>query len=138
MTNPGDIERVATKVVPYYVVGVVDDQTEVPTESREPDFVEEEKPTRRPRPTWLGFIAAALGVATLVLFLVAMLVATGGDFPAGTILSYVTVSVSITAVITAVICLILGYQRRWAAFGLALSILANPIVLVAVFRFFGG
>lgn len=138
MTNPGDIERVGTKVVPYYVVGVVDDEPEISTEAPEPDNVESEKVVRRARPTWIGFIAAALGVATFVLFIVAMLVTTGGNFPTGTILGYVTVGVSISAAITAVISLVFGYQRRWAAFGLAMAILANPIVLVTVFRFFEG
>jgi len=137
VTNPGDIERVATKVVPYYVVGVVDDEPEVSTELPEPETVDHDKVVRRPRPTWVGFIAAVLGLATLVLFIVAMLVATGGDFPAGTLLGYVTVVVSISAAVTAVISLILGLQRRWAALGLAVAILANPIVLVTVFRFFG-
>ena len=76
MTNPGDIERVATKVVPYYVVG--------------------------------------------------------------TALAYATIVTSIAAAITAVLSLILGLQRRWAAFGLALGILANPLIVLNVFRFFGG
>lgn len=138
MTNPGDIERVATKVVPYYVVGVVDDEPEVFVEEPAPDNVESEKVVRRPRPTWIGYLAALMGLATFVLFVVAMIVATGGDFPGGTTLSYVTVVVSIVAAVTATLCLILGYQRRWAAFGLALAILANPIVLVTVFRYFGG
>ena len=140
MTNPGDIEHVGTKVVPYYVVGVVDDEPEVSTEQPkpEPENVDDSFLARSPRPTWVGFIAAALGVATLVLFIAAMLVTTGGDYPAGTRLSYITIIVSISAVITAVISLILGYQRRWAAFGLAMAILANPIVPVTVFRFFGG
>ncbi|WP_341953755.1 1,4-dihydroxy-6-naphthoate synthase [Salinibacterium sp. TMP30] len=136
MTNPGDLERVATKVVPYYVVGVVDEQPKVSPEPPERETADRDK-VIRPRPTWVGFIAAALGLTTLVLFIVAMLVATGGDFPAGTVLGYVTVIVSISAAVTSLISLILGLQRRWAAFGLALAILANPIVLVAVFRFFG-
>lgn len=140
MTNQGDIERVATKVVPYYVVGIVDEGPEVPTEQREPEDVpDEETPARRRRrPTWVGFIAAALGVATVVLFFTAMLVATEGDLPAGTMLSYVTIIVSISAAVTAVISLIFGLQRRWAAFGLALAIMANPIVLLTVFRVFEG
>lgn len=139
MTNLGDIERVATKVVPYYVVGVVDGETDLATEPPEDDNVDADSYlVRKPRPTWLGYVAATLGVATLVLLIVAMLVATGGDFPTGTVLSYVTVAVSIAAAIAAGICLVLGYQRRWAAFGLALAVLANPIILVAVFRFFGG
>jgi hypothetical protein len=138
VTNPGDIERVSTKVVPYYVVGVVEDEPEVSTGQPTPEDVNDSYLVRRPRPTWIGFIAAALGVATLVLFIAAMLVTTGGDYPAGTWLSYITIAVSTSAVITAVISLVLGYQRRWAAFGLAMAILANPIVLVTVFRSFGG
>jgi uncharacterized membrane protein YphA (DoxX/SURF4 family) len=77
-------------------------------------------------------------VATLILFIAAMLVTIGGDFAAGTLLAYMTVVVSISGAVTASISLILGYQRRWAAFGLALAILANPIVLLTVFRSFGG
>lgn len=139
MTNPGDIERVATKVVPYYVVGVVDDEPEISPEPPEGDDVDDSSYlVRRPRPTWLGYIASALGVATLVLLIIAMLVATGGNFVAGTTLSYVTIAVSVATVLIAALCLVLGYQRRWAAFGLALAILANPIILVTVFRFFGG
>ena len=141
MTNPGDIERVATKVVPYYVVGVVDDE-----ETVLPDDVEEGAYTdaddvpvaRRARPRWVGFIAAALGVATLVLFIIAMIVSSGGDYPAGTALAYATIVTSIAAAITAVLSLILGLQRRWAAFGLALGILANPLIVLNVFWFFGG
>jgi hypothetical protein len=137
VTNPGDIERIATKVVPYYVVGVVDNEPEVSTKPPEPNTVHDEEVVGRHRPTWVGFIAAAFGLATLVLLIAAMLVTIGGDFPSGTSLGYVTVVVSICAVITAIISLVLGLRRRWAAFGLAWGILANPIVLVTVFRFFG-
>ncbi|QYH34608.1 1,4-dihydroxy-6-naphthoate synthase [Salinibacterium sp. M195] len=136
MTNPGDIERVATKVVPYYVVGVVDDVAEAPSGTEQNSAPEAEPVIRRRRPTWVGFIAALLGLSTVVLFMIAMIVSAGGDFPAGTMLAYTTIVVSISAVITAVICLILGLQRRWAAFGLALAILANPLVVLNVFRFF--
>ncbi|GHD83427.1 hypothetical protein CLV85_1903 [Salinibacterium amurskyense] len=139
MTNPGDIERVATKVVPYYVVGVVDDEeTDAPVDGESDETVEpEETPVaRRPRPRWVGFIAAALGFATLVLFIVAMIVSAGGDYPTGTALAYATIITSISAAITAVISLILGLQRRWAAFGLALAVLANPLIVLTVFRFF--
>ncbi|MBH0025047.1 1,4-dihydroxy-6-naphthoate synthase [Salinibacterium sp. SWN248] len=141
MTNPGDIERVATKVVPYYVVGVVDDEeTELPTDGeQEPAPDAEEGPVvRRPRPRWLGFVAAAFGVATLVLFIIAMIVSAAGDYPTGTALAYAAIVVSISAAITAVLCLIFGLQRRWAAFGLALAVLANPLIVLYVFRFFGG
>ncbi|MBH0111008.1 1,4-dihydroxy-6-naphthoate synthase [Salinibacterium sp. NG22] len=140
MTNPGDIERVATKVVPYYVVGVVDDEeTELPTDGeQEPAPDAEEGPVaRRSRPRWLGFIAAALGIATLVLFIIAMIVSAGGDYPNGTALAYAAIVVSISAVITAMLCLIFGLQRRWAAFGLAVAVLANPLIVLYVFRFFG-
>ena len=139
MTNPGDIERVATKVVPYYVVGVVDDEEiDAPVDGEYQDAAEPESApvARRARPRWLGFIAAALGLATLVLFIVAMIVSADGDYSTGTTLAYVTIVTSITAVITAMLCLIFGLQRRWAAFGLALAVLANPIVVLNVFRFF--
>lgn len=139
MTNPGDIERIATKIVPYYVVGVVDDEEiDVPVDADSEETVEpEEAPVaRRPRPRWVGFIAAALGVATLVLFIIAMIVSVDGDYPAGTALAYATIVTSISAAITAVISLILGLQRRWAAFGLAVAIMANPLIVLNVFRFF--
>lgn len=141
MTNPGDIERIATKVVPYYVVGVVDDEeTELPADDEHGVSPEPEAApvVRRPRPRWLGFVAAALGVATLVLFIIAMIVSAGGDYPTGTDLAYATIVVSISAVITAALCLIFGLQRRWAAFGLSLGILANPLLVLYVFRLFGG
>ncbi|QAV71028.1 1,4-dihydroxy-6-naphthoate synthase [Salinibacterium sp. UTAS2018] len=139
MTNPGDIERVATKIVPYYVVGVVDDEeTDAPADGESEETVEpEETPVaRRPRPRWVGFIAAALGVATLVLLIIAMIVSAGGDYPTGTLLAQVTIVVSISAAVTAALCLVFGLQRRWAAFGLAVAILANPLVVLNVFRFF--
>ncbi|MEV8254345.1 1,4-dihydroxy-6-naphthoate synthase [Rhodoglobus sp. NPDC076762] len=139
MTNPGDIERVATKVVPYYVVGVVDDEeTDVPIDGESGASAEpEEAPVvRRRRPRWVGFIAAALGFATFVLFIIAMIVSAGGDYPTGTALAYATIVTSISAAITAVISLILGLQRRWAGFGLALAVLANPLIVLTVFRFF--
>ncbi|MBH0055034.1 1,4-dihydroxy-6-naphthoate synthase [Salinibacterium sp. SWN139] len=140
MTNPGDIERIATKVVPYYVVGVVDDEeTELPADGEhEPTPDAEEVPVaRRSRPRWLGFVAAALGVATLVLFIIAMIVSAGGDYSNGTALAYAAIVVSISAAITAMLCLIFGLQRRWAAFGLAVAVLSNPLIVLYVFRFFG-
>jgi hypothetical protein len=141
VSNPGDVERVATKVVPYYVVGVVDDSSDTPKEGSPPpeqQDTRDDNVVRRARPTWIGFIAAALGVATLALLIVAMAVATAGNFSAGTWIGYITVVVSISAAVIAGISLIFGYRRRWAAGGLALAILANPLVLVTVFRFFGG
>ncbi|MGV8877313.1 MAG: 1,4-dihydroxy-6-naphthoate synthase [Rhodoglobus sp.] len=145
MTKPGDIERIATKVVPYYVVGVVDEQqqpsadpSETNGDAESAEDVTGAAAVARRRPTWLGYLAAGLGLATFVLFIVAMIVAIGGDFLAGTALAYSTIAVSIIAIVCATICLIFGYQRRWAAFGLCLAILANPIVLVSVFRLFGG
>lgn len=137
MTNPGDIERIATKVVPYYVVGVVEEEPEISSEPPEPDNVDDSYLVRPKRPTWLGFVAAALGLATLVLLIVAIVMSIQGSLVAGTWLSYSTIIVSIAGIITAVVSLILGYQRRWAAFGLAMAILANPLALLTVFRFFG-
>jgi len=138
VTNPGDIERIATKVVPYVVVGVVEDETETPTPSQEEAEATSQPVVERRRPTWLGFLAAGLGIATLVLFIIAMIVSTGGDAAAGTVLSYATIVTSFSAVITALISLVLGYRRRWAAYGFALGVLANPLLLVTVFRLFEG
>lgn len=137
MTNPGDIERVATKVVPYYVVGVVSEDVDAPTDNEEEAVFEPEPRIRWKRPRWVGFVAAALGLATLVLFIIAMIVSAGGDFSAGTSIAYTAIVVSISAAITAVLCLAFGLQRRWAAFGLALAILANPIIVLNVLRFLG-
>lgn len=141
MTNPGDIERVATKVVPYYVVGVVEDE-EIDGQSQNENGVAPEPATetttRRQRPTWVGYIAAVFGLATVVLFVISMIVSAGGDYFEGTMLAYSTIVMSISAAITGILCLILGLQRRWAAFGLALGILANPLLVLIVFRFFGG
>lgn len=129
MTEPGAVERVPLKVVPYFV-----QETEP---EPEPEIVVEEEPTRRRRP-FVGIGSLVLAFLSVVLTVCGIVVASGSDFVAGTVLAYAAIGTGILAIIAALVALIGGLGRRWAVAGLIIAIVTNPLVLLYALQFVNG
>jgi hypothetical protein len=86
----------------------------------------------------VGLAAAVLAIATIVVHVVAIVVASGGDFPASTILGYLAIALSVLAVAGGVTAAILDRGRRIGVIAAVIGVLANPWVLLVVLRFFSG
>ena len=132
---PGQVERVPLKVVPIYLQPI-EEEPEAPDVPDE-ELVEEE---RAPKPRTPVFAAAAglLALATVVVHITAIVVATGGDFPTGTFLGYLAIGLSGLAVVVGAVAIIWGRYRAWAIAAVVLAVLANPVVLLVVLRFLSG
>jgi hypothetical protein len=99
----------------------------------------ESEPTRPAVPRWIvGVAALVFAVATIVVHIVGIVVASGGDWEAGTALGYVAIGTSILGFAVGVVAVVLGRGRVLGVVAVVLSILANPFVLLQVLNFFGG
>lgn len=133
VTSGEDLEQVPLKVVPMYVEGPAP-APETPDDDS-PEL--EVAPERRWRPI-VGAAALLLAVATAVMHGIAVNVASNGDAPAGTTLAYVAIALSALAVLAGLVALIANLGRRVGAAAIVLGVLANPVVLLWVLRWFGG
>ena len=129
MTSPdsppaAEVERVPLKVVPIYVQPIEDEP-----EPLDEVVAEEPAPRRRP-PAWIAAVVLALG--TIGAHIAAIVVASAGDFPMGTLLGYVAIGLSLLAVVAGVIAAILGRGRTWGMVAAVIAVLANPFVLLTV------
>lgn len=126
MSEPGSVERVPLKVVPYYVEPLPVDET---TEPPEIEVVPE--PATTPL---VGLVAALLALATIIVHAVAITVATAGDFATATVLGYVAIGLSIAAVLGGVFAAITQRGRRIGIGAAIVAIVANPFVLLSLLR----
>ena len=129
MTSPdspsaAEVERVPLKVVPIYVQPIEEEPELV-----EEVVVEEPAPRRRP-PVWIAAVVFAL--ATIGVHIAAIVVASAGDFPTGTLLGYIAIVLSVLAVVAALVAVVLGRGRLWAILAAIVAVLANPFVLLTV------
>ncbi|CAN5256780.1 hypothetical protein BH09ACT5_BH09ACT5_10610 [soil metagenome] len=132
----GEVERVPLKVVPIYVQPLEDEPLEDEPLLDEP-LVEEETAKKRRTPAF-ALATALLTAGTVAVHVAAIVVASGGDYPDGTLLAYVAVGLSVLAVITGVVAGIRGPARGWVIAAVVLAVLANPVVLLSVLRFLSG
>ncbi len=135
MTSPdspsaAEVERVPLKVVPIYVQPIDDEPEPV-----EEVVVEEPAPPRRP-PVWIAAVVLALG--TIGVHIAAIVVASAGDFPTGTLLGYVAIGLSLLSVIAGVVAAILGRGRTWGIVAAVIAVLANPFVLLTLLTWLSG
>jgi hypothetical protein len=105
----------------------------------------EEEPTpapvaarRFPFRSILGVAAALVAVATVVIHIVGISVATAGDWEAGTTLGYVANAASILGILLGAIATVLGLGRAWGIAAIVVSVFANPFLLVQLFAFIEG
>jgi hypothetical protein len=134
VTEPGEIEHVAPKVVPYYVTGFDEEYVE-PQVDPEP-VVEPEQPKRTtgvPR-ALVGMIALGLAVVMAVLHVVGIVVASGNDYGTATAIAWVAIVISGVAVLGGVAAIILRRGRGWGIAAIVLGVLANPVILLYLLR----
>jgi hypothetical protein len=128
--SAAEVERVPLKVVPIYVQPIDDEPEPV-----EEVVVEEPAPPRRP-PVWIAAVVLALG--TIGVHIAAIVVASAGDFPTGTLLGYVAIGLSLLSVIAGVVAAILGRGRTWGIVAAVIAVLANPFVLLTLLTWLSG
>ena len=131
MTEPDAIERVPTKVVPYYVVGY--DEETIPAGP-------ETEPVELSRiPTALvGIVALGFAVITAVVQVIAIVTASAHDFEQGTVLAWSAIVLSVFAVAGGVVAIILRRGRRWGVVAIVLGVIGNPFILLVVLSFVRG
>lgn len=96
-----------------------------------------DEPERR-KTAVLGIAAAVLGVSTVAALVTAIVIASTGDWGVATLVAYAAIGLSALSVLGGVIAAIVGLGRRSGVIAVVLGILANPLVLLTVLRFFGG
>ena len=93
-------------------------------------------PDRRRSPA-LGVLALVSLIASIVVQVVAIAVASAGDYVSGTALAIAAIALSGVAVLTGLIALIIGRGRILGIICVVLGILTNPLLLVAVLGYLG-
>lgn len=88
------------------------------------------RPRRHPR--WPGLLSVALGVLTAVLTGVGVAVASDGGFVVATAIAWTAVAVSVAGVVLGVAAVVARLGRRWGVAGIALCLLADPLILTAL------
>lgn len=92
---------------------------------------------RRPRP-WVGALAITLGLAAAIVQVVAITTASDGGFEAGIVLGYLAITIAIAAVIAGIAAIIVRRGRRTGVIGIVIGLVANPLLLLVILRFFAG
>ncbi len=87
-------------------------------------------PAPRRRPRWPGVLAAVLGLLTAAGLISGIVLATSGLFELATWVAWATTGVSAAAVLLGLGALIGRLGRGWAAIGVLLGVIANPLLLV--------
>ena len=139
MTTPDDatsteVERVPLKVVPIYV------QPFEPEPELEPEDEAEvvEEPAAPRRAPWVGVVSVLLAVATVVVLIFAVSVATDGALATGSTLAWVGIALSIAAVLTGLTAIIVRRGTLWGIIGIVLGLFANPFVLLSLLQLASG
>jgi hypothetical protein len=95
--------------------------------------------TRRHSPRWvIGAVSLAIAVATVILHIVAVSIASGGDWAAGTVVGYVAIGTSILGIAVGALAILLSRGRGLGIVAVVVSILANPYLLLQLLNFFSG
>ncbi|MBX3099415.1 MAG: hypothetical protein KF761_07510 [Salinibacterium sp.] len=135
-TTMGEVERVPLKVVPIFVTPIEPEPESEPPEDAD-DLVVDEPEPRRPTLALLT-TSVLLALATVGVHISAIVIATAGDYPTGTVLGYVAIGLSVLAVTVGVIAAVVGRGRLWAILAASVAVLANPFLLLVVLRFLSG
>ena len=104
--------------------------------SPSPDETKYASLDRRRSPA-LGVLALVALIASIVVQVVAIAVASAGDYVPGTALAIAAIALSGVAVLTGLIALIIGRGRILGIISVVLGLLTNPLLLVAVLGYLG-
>lgn len=116
----------------------IDEQlVELPPDQAEPPTEPTATSPRVPWP-WIGALSIVLGVVAAVMQIAAIVGATDGDLERGIVLGYLAIILAIAAVLAGIAAVIVRRGRRLGIAGILVGILANPLVLLGILRFFDG
>ena len=87
--------------------------------------------------TKLGLTAFVLALVAVLIEVWAMAVGNAQYYFGATVLAWLVIALSAFTFLTALIALVLKRNRGFAVAAMIVSVLANPLVLVAVFEFVG-
>jgi hypothetical protein len=139
VTLPGEIEPVTTKVVPFFVTGYESDPVEDDDDVTQSDPPKRERPRRSAgRSSLVGQAALGAALATIVVHMSAVVVASSGAFIAGSVLAWVAIAFSILAVLTGLVAVVGRFGRSWGVGAIVLGLFANPFLLLRLLDFVGG
>lgn len=110
---------------------------ELPPESAQAPPEPTVESQRGPWP-WVGVLAIVLAVSAGIAQIAAINGAAGGDLELGIVLGYLAISLAIAAVLAGVAAIVARRGRRAGVVGIVLGLVANPLVLLAILRFFDG
>lgn len=96
--------------------------------------VEPVETNRHPR---LGPLSLALAAACLLTEIIAVVLASRGEYLAATVMAYALIILTVTSFLLGLIAVITGRGRRWGGAGMIVSVAANPLVAIAVLGFLG-
>lgn len=134
MVEPGSGERVPLKVVPIFIDEPVVAERAEAGSAEHPDAPPQQP--RRKTPL-LGAVALSTAVIAGVLQGVAIAQATVGDYLAATVLAYASAAVAVLAVVVGVVAIVMHRGRRLGVAAAVMGLIANPLVLLALFRVLG-
>ena len=89
------------------------------------------------RPWPLGLIAMVLTVLVIVAQIVAVSLMTSGQFGPATVLAEILAFATVLPLVVGVLAIIRNRWRSWGIVAVVVSIMTNPLVLIAVLDFFG-
>jgi hypothetical protein len=92
----------------------------------------------RTRPRWPGILSFVLAGVTLAGLVTGIALATSDLFLAATYTAWAAIGASVLAVLAAVVALVGRFGSGWAAAGLILGVIANPLVLTMALDLIGG
>jgi hypothetical protein len=92
----------------------------------------------RGRPRWPGVLSFVLAVLTVAGLVTGIVLATSDVYLAATYAAWAGIGASALAVLTAIVALIARFGSGWAAAGLIIGIIANPLVLTMALDLIGG
>lgn len=93
---------------------------------------------RKPAPPWIPGVAAfLLAIGSAIVQAVGIAQASASHWELGAQLAWVAIALSVVAIIVGLVAVILNRGRRWGVAAMVLGVVANPLVLVALFRLLG-
>jgi hypothetical protein len=89
------------------------------------------------RRQWPGLASLALTVVLVAVDTAAVSIGSTGQWTAATVLAWSVISLTIVSFLGGLAAVVLRRGRRWGAAGMVVSVAANPLVLVWLFRALG-
>lgn len=90
------------------------------------------------RPRWPGIVAFGLAVATIAGLVTGLVLATSDLYLAATYSAWVGIGAGALAVVVGLVGVVGRFGSGWAAAGIIIGVVANPLVLTVALDVIGG